>query len=75
MCGKGIKSTNHYLLQWSSFVKERQVLRNKIRDIDSSLMDQNENTPCYTLLFVKENMNYSDNAHILNAAIDYILST
>ena len=48
---------------------------NKIRDIDSSLIDQNENSLCYTLLFGKENMNDSENIHILKATIKYILST
>ena len=43
---------------------------NKIRDIDSSLIDQNENSLCYTLRFGKENMNDSDNAHILNATTE-----
>ena len=48
---------------------------NKICDIDSSLIDQNENSLCYTLLFGKENMNGSENTHILIATIEYILST
>ena len=48
---------------------------NKIRDIDSSPIDQNENSLCYTLPIGKENINDSDNAHILNATIEYILST
>ena len=75
MCGKDIESTNHFLLQCSLFLNERQVLMNKIRDIGSSLIDQNENSLCYTLPFGKENMNDSENTHILNAAIEYILST
>ena len=48
---------------------------NKIRDIDSSLIDQNENSLCYTLLFGKENMNDSENTQILKATIGYILTT
>ena len=48
---------------------------NKTRDIDSSPIDQNENSHCYTLLFGKENMNDSENIHIFKATIDYILST
>ena len=48
---------------------------NKIRDIDSSLIDQNKNSLCYTLIFGKENMNDSDNVHILNSTIEYILSS
>ena len=51
MCGKDSESTNHFLLQRSLFLKERQVLKNKIRDIDSSLIDQNEKCLCYTLLY------------------------
>ena len=47
---------------------------NKIRDIDSSPIDQNENFLCYTLLIGKENMNDSENTHVLKATIEYILS-
>ena len=46
----------------------------KIRDIDSSLIDQNENSLCYTLLFGKENMNDSENTHILKATIESIIN-
>ena len=48
MCGKDIESTNHFLLQCSLFFNERQVHMNKIRDIDSSLIDQNEKSLLYT---------------------------
>ena len=48
---------------------------NKIRDMDSSLIDQNENSLCYTLLFGKQNMNDSKNAQTLNVTLEYILST
>ena len=58
-----------------SFLKERQVLMNKIRDTDSLLIDQNENSLCYTLVFGKENMNDSENVRILSTTIEYILST
>ena len=47
----------------------------KIHDIDSSPIDQNENSLCYTLLFGEENMNDSEKTHILKATIEYILST
>ena len=53
----------------------KQLLMNKIRDIDGSIIDQNENSFCHTLLSGKENMNGSKNTHILNATIEYILST
>ena len=65
ICEIYIESTNHFLLQYSLFLKEGHVLTNKIRGIDSSFIDQNENSLCYTLVFGKENMNNSDNVHIL----------
>ena len=55
--------------------KERQVLMNRIRDIDSYFIDHNENSFGYTLFFGKENMNNSENIYILNSIIEYILST
>ena len=61
MCGKDNKSTN--FLQYSLFFKERQVLMNKIRNIDISLTNQNEISLFYTLLFGKENMNDSEKPH------------
>ena len=75
ICRKDIESTNHFRLQCSLFLNEKQVLMNKIRDIDYSLIDQNENSLCHTLLFGKENMNGSENTHILKATIEYIFST
>ena len=75
MCGKDIESTSHFLLQCSLFLNERQVLVNKIRDIDSSFIDQNENSLCYTLLIGKENMNDSENTHVLKETIEHILSS
>ena len=65
MCGKDIETRNYFLLQCSLFLNERQVLMNKIPDIDSSLIDQNENSLSYTFLFGKKNMNDSENTHIL----------
>ena len=69
MCRKDIEPTNHFLLQCSLFLNERQVLMNKICDIDNSPMDQNESSLCYSLLFGKETMNDSKNNHILKATI------
>ena len=73
--GKYIESTKNFLLHCSLFRKERQVSMNKICDIDSSLIDQNENSLCYTLLFGKEIMSDNEKSHILNTTIEYILLT
>ena len=71
VCSTKVVYANAYL----AHLNERQVSMNKIRDIYSSLTDQNENSLCYILLFGKENMNDSENTHILKAAIEHILST
>ena len=43
ICERDIESSNYFLLQCSLFPKERQVLMNEIRDINSSITDQNQN--------------------------------
>ena len=70
MYKKDIESTNHLLIQCILFLKERQM--NKIRDVDRSVIGQNENSLCYTLLFGKENMNDSENAHTFNASWTFL---
>ena len=52
------------------FLQYRQVLMKKICDIDSSVIDQNENSLCYMLLFGKENLNDSENSHSFNATTE-----
>ena len=52
MCVKEIESASHFLLQHSWFLKESHVCINKIRDIDSSFIYDNENFfLCHTLFF------------------------
>ena len=71
-----IRVTMRSLGHWRTLISQEgtlwllQVLMNKIRDIDSSLIDQNEKSLCYTLLFGKENMNDSENTHILEVTIE-----
>ena len=43
ICERDIESTNYLLLQCSLFPKERQVLMNEIRDINSSITSQDQN--------------------------------
>ena len=65
---------SNFLFQCSFFLKEMQVFMNEICDIYSSLIDLNENSLCYTLLFGKDSMNDSENAHAVNATMEYIFS-
>ena len=47
----------------------------KIRDVDISVLDQNENYLCYTLLFGSDKLSEFKNVCILSGTIEYILST
>ena len=71
ICVTNVESTNHFPL----YLSERQTLMEKICDVEISLLNQNENCLCYTLLFSNEKLNDVKNLCILNATIEYILST
>ena len=47
----------------------------KIRDVEISILDQNENYLFYTLLFGSDKLSEFKNVCILSATIEYILST
>ena len=55
--------------------KDRQTLVEKIRDVEISILDQNENYLFYTLLFGSDKLSEFKNVCILSATIEYILST
>ena len=47
----------------------------KVCDVEISILDQNKNYLCYTLLFGSEKLNDVKNLYILNATVEYILLT
>ena len=57
------------------FLKKGKFSWIKFVKLTAHIIDQNENSLCYTLLFGKENMSGSKNAYIPHATIKYILST
>ena len=73
--GTNIESINHFLLHCPLYLSERQTLMEKIRDVEISILDQNENYLCYTLLFGSNKVSDFKNVCILSATIEYILST
>ena len=74
MCSLGIESTIHYFLQCSLFTNERQVLWNTINQIDNKLLDSNESNVIH-LLFGDPARYTETNTEILNATVNYILTT
>ena len=66
ICGTNIESTKHFFLQYPLYLSERQTLMEKIRDVEISILDQNENYLCYTLLFGSDKLSDFKNVCILN---------
>ena len=75
ICGNNIESTNHFLLQCPLYLSERQTLMEKIRDVEISILGQNENYLCYTLHFGSDKLSDFKNVCVLSATIEFILST
>ena len=74
-CGSATETTKHFLLHCPNFHLQRQTLFDKIATIDSNILTENEESIVNTLLFGKLNSENSFNKAILNASIDFILST
>ena len=74
-CGCDVENTCHFLLHCPNFLSERNTPLNKSTNIDSNILNQADATITKTLLF--GNWKYSDkiNLQILNASIDFILTT
>ena len=75
ICGTNIESTNHFLLQYPLYLSERQTLMEKIHNAEISILDQNENYLCYTLLFCSDKLSDFKSVCILSATIEYTLLT
>ena len=59
----------------ANFNIQRQSLFDKIATIDANILTENEDSIVNTLLFGKPNCENSSNKAMLNASIEYILST
>ena len=74
-CGSGIESTAHFLLHCPNYNIQRQTLFDNIATIDDNILNENENTLANILLFGKQNIEDCLNKRILNATIQFILTT
>ena len=74
-CSSGIEKTIHFFLHCVNFNIQRQTLFDKIATIDANILTENEDSILNTLLFVKLNSESSFSKTMLNASIEYILST
>ena len=74
-CGSGIETTVHFLLHCPNFITQRQTLFDKIATIDDNILKENEDIFVNVLLFGKPNIEDCLNKKVLNATIEFILST
>ena len=74
-CGYEVESTVHFFLHCPLFTNERSTLISTLRDLYSKLFDNTDSLLTNILLFGKESLNTDQNAAILNATMEFILST
>ena len=74
-CGQDIESSTHFFLHSPFFTNERRTLLSIIRSLDSKLLDCTDYDLTQTLLFGNTSQTSSNNFKIINASIDYILSS
>ena len=74
-CGLHIETTSHYFLQCPLFHAERSTLLNNINQIDSTIFNKSDSVVTHILLNGNESSKDEVNLLILNATIDFVLST
>ena len=74
-CGLDNESTAHFLLHCPKYINERRTLLSTIENIDNNLLDLCEPVSIRTLLFRSNSFDTDANTNVLNATIEYILST
>ena len=74
-CGSFFESITHFFLHCTHFSNQRLTLVNKIKDTDKLIFDKNNSLVTETLLFGDEKLSITDNKSILQAAIQFLLSS
>ena len=73
-CGLDIESTSHFLLDCSTF-DERYTLLSTLNNIDCKLLELTRSSLSQILLYSNTLFDKEKSTRILNATIEYILST
>ena len=74
-CGSSIELTSHFLLHCPIFHDKRHTLLTTLNNIDCKILESADSYLTQTLLFGCTSFDSETNTLVLNAAIDYILST
>ena len=77
MCcfSRGIEKTIHFFLHYTNFNTQTQSLFDKMASTDANILTENENGIVNTILYGKPNSENSFNKAVLNASMEFILST
>ena len=74
-CGIFAESTTLFFLHCTHFSNQRLTLINKIKDIDKRIFDKNGSLITQTLLFGDEKLSITDDKSILEATIQFLISS
>ena len=74
-CGTDVESCVHYFLHCLLFQKERLILLNIVKNIDSELCDYSNLTLIQILFFGDTSLDVNTNSYILSATIDFVISS
>ena len=74
-CGNDTEITTHFLLRCPSFHTPRETLLKNIRNINEQILSHGEGQLIQTFLYDNPNFNFTVNRLILNAKIEYPIST
>ena len=69
------ESTTHFFLHCTHFSNQILTLINKIKDIDKRIFDKNDSLITQTLLFGDKKLSITDNKSILEATIQFLISS
>ena len=75
-CGKSeVGTSSHYLLHCSNYSEERLALLNTIKNIGMSILQHSDSKFTTLLFFGDASYDNNKNTFILDATIDYLIST
>ena len=74
-CGLLAETTSHYLLHCPLIADERKTFLSNIKSINHKFLEQNDSTLTQTFLYGDPASSVETNTLILNAAIQYVLSS
>ena len=74
-CDLDVETNTHFFLYCPLFTNQRRTLLSTVNDIDSSLTNTNDSILTHILLFGKASLDTSANTLLLNATMNYIIST